>query len=111
MPKLRDVPQNLKSYYLGLLRKGERWNEVEGSEDLTPRQLAFIREQVEAGVYKVAGPVVDGGEIVGMMLVEAPTPEDALAIASKDPAVQANRLTVEIYPTFLPSLDSLRVEY
>ncbi len=106
-----DVPRNLKSYYLGLLSKGDQWNEVEGNEDLTPRQLAFIRRQTETGQYRLAGPIVDGGEIVGMMVIESESADDAMALAQQDPAVRAGRLSVRIYSAFLPSLDTVRVEY
>ena len=58
---MRDVPKNLRPYFLGLLRRGPRWNEIEGPEaaELLPRHLAYLREQSEAGRYKVAGPVLN----------------------------------------------------
>jgi uncharacterized protein YciI len=111
MPLPKDVPRNLMPYFLGLLTKGQHWNDAEGNEDLMPRQLAFIRRQTEAGHYKIAGPVVDGDEIVGMMVIEAATREEALALAAEDPAVQAGRLAVQVHATFLPSLDAVRVAY
>ena len=111
MPLPIDVPRNLKPYFLGLLSKGERWNDAEGSEDLMPRQLAFIRQQTEAGRYKLAGPVVEKGEIVGLMIIEAENADEALAIAQQDPAVHSGRLSVRVYATFLPSLDAVRVIY
>jgi uncharacterized protein YciI len=111
VPLPKDVPRNLKPYHLGLLSKGEHWNDLDGSEDLAPRQLAFIRQQTEAGRYKLAGPVVDGGEIVGMMIIEAENADEALAIAQQDPAVQAGRLSVRVHAAFLPSLDAVHVDY
>ncbi len=106
-----DVPRNLKPYFLCLLRKGARWNEPEGSEALMPAQLAFLREQLESGRYRVAGPVTDDGEIVGVSIIEAPTLEAAQSLADQDPGIQTGRLTAEMHPVFLTSLDAVRTEY
>jgi uncharacterized protein YciI len=107
----KNIPRNLKPYYLCFLVKGARWNEVEGGEDVMAAQLSFLREQVEWKRYKVAGPVTDGGEIVGFSIVEAATAEAALALASQDPAVMAERVSVRILPAVLPALEGLKVEY
>ena len=106
-----DIPRNLKPYYLCFLVKGERWNETEGGEDVMAAQLGFLREQTEWKRYKVAGPVTDGGEIVGFSIVEAASAEAALALANQDPAVAAQRVSVRVLPAVLPALDGLKVEY
>ncbi|HVJ07097.1 MAG TPA: YciI family protein [Acidisarcina sp.] len=113
IPRIKDVPRNLKQYFLGLLVKGERWNDTQGEQaaELMPQHLAFLRQQLEAQRYLVAGPVLDEGRLAGMMIIDAKTAQDALALASLDPAVKAGRLAVEIYPTFLPALDSVHAEY
>jgi uncharacterized protein YciI len=112
-PRMKDVPRNLKQYFLGFLVKGERWNDTEGeaAAELMPLQLAFLRQQMESGRYLVAGPVMDEGRLAGMMIIDAMTAEDAVALASMDPAVKAGRLAVEVYPTFLPALDNIHAEY
>lgn len=107
----KNIPHNLKPYYLCFLVKGAKWNEVEGGEDVMAAQLAFLREQMEWRRYKVAGPVTDGGEIVGFSIVEAATAEAALELANRDPAVLAGRVAVRILPAVLPALDGLKVEY
>ena len=58
-PRTKDIPRNVEPYYIALLLKGERWNDTRGADvaDLVPRQLAFIREQVQAGRYLLAGPI------------------------------------------------------
>ena len=107
----KNVPKNLKQYYVALLRKGEKWDHPEGAEDVGLRQLAFIRTQTEAGVYRVAGPMTDDGEIVGISILEAADLAEAKRAAEQDPAVQSGRLRVEVHPAYLPSLDAVRVEY
>jgi uncharacterized protein YciI len=117
---MRDVPKNLKPYFLGLLRRGPRWNETEGAEaaELVPRHLAYLREQSEAGRYRLAGPVLsagrthpDGSDFVGVLLISAETLEAARTLAENDPGVRAGRLAVEVHPVLLPSLDGVRAVY
>jgi uncharacterized protein YciI len=110
-PLAKDLPRNLKPYFLALFRPGERWNQTEGAEDLPARQLAFLRTQFEAGVYRAAGPVTDGGEIAAMAIIEAENLESAQRVAERDPAVEAARLTVEVHPVLVPALDAVRAEY
>lgn len=110
---MRDVPRNLKPYFLGLLRRGPRWNETSGPEatELMERQLAYLREQSEAGRYVAAGPVMDESEFAAVLLIAAETLEAALRLAVNDPGVQAGRLVAEVHPVLLPALDAVRAEY
>lgn len=112
-PRMKDIPRNLKTYFLGFLVKGERWDDTEGAEaeQLMPLHLAFLRSQMESRRYVVAGPVVDGGQIAGVLIIQASSAQEAAEIANQDPAVKAGRLAVEIHPAFLPSMDAVKVEY
>lgn len=110
-PRIKDIPRNVEPYFIAFLLKGERWNDTQGAGDLVPRQLAFIREQVEAGRYVLAGPITDDGPVVGISIIAAGTAAEALAIAGADPGVQAGRLRVEVHPAFLPSLKELKINY
>jgi uncharacterized protein YciI len=112
-PRIKDIPRNLKTYFLGFLVKGERWDDTEGEEaaELMPLQLAFLRSQMESRRYVVGGPVLDDRRITGFMIIEAASAQEAAQIANQDPAVQAKRLAVEIHPAFLPSLDAVQVQY
>ena len=110
---MRDVPKNLKPYFLGLLKRGSRWNETEGPEaaELLPKHLAYMREQSEAGRYLAAGPVLDQSELAGVLLISAETIEVAVALVQNDPGVRAGRLAVEVHPVLLPALDGVRAAY
>jgi uncharacterized protein YciI len=110
-PRIENLPRNLKPYFLAIFRPGERWNQTEGVEDLPARQLAFLRAQFEAGMYRVAGPVIGDNEIAAMAIIEAESAETALRIAQQDPAVESARLVVEVRPVLLPRLDAVQVEY
>ena len=98
-PRLKDIPKNLKPYFLALFRPAERWNQTEGANDLPVRQLAFLRAGFEAGTYRLAGPITDGGEIAAMALIEAENIDEARriagVIASKAPlAVTATKRAI-----------------
>jgi uncharacterized protein YciI len=110
---MRDVPKNLKPYFLGLLRRGPRWNEIEGPEaaELLPKHLGYLRQQSEAGRYIAAGPVLDETDLAGVLLIAAETIEAAVALAENDPGVRAGRLAVEVHPVLLPALDTVRALY
>jgi uncharacterized protein YciI len=112
-PRTRDIPRNVEPYYIAFLLKGERWNDTQGPDvaDLVPRQLAFIREQVQAGRYLLAGPITDEGPLVGISIIAAGNAAEAMAIASADPGVQAGRLKVEVHSAFLPSLKEFKISY
>ena len=105
----RDIPRNLKPYFLCFLLKGEHWDSPDGAEALMPAQLAFLRAQIEAGTYKLAGPVGGGGPIVGFSILEAPSAEAALALARRDPAVHSGRVTAQVLPVILPSIDAIKI--
>lgn len=110
---MRDVPKNLKPYFVGLLRRGPRWNEIEGPEaaGLLPRHLAYLREQSEAGRYIAAGPVLSESNFTGVLVIAAETLEGAQTLAENDPGVRAGRLAVEVLPVLLPALDGVRAVY
>ncbi len=112
-PRVKDVPREIEPYFVALLRKGERWNDTGGAEaaDLTARQLAFLREQIEAGRYVLAGPITDDGSLTGMIIISAKTIREATAIAIEDPGVKAGRLSVEVHPVFLPSFKGFNVRF
>ncbi len=109
----RNIPRNLKQYYLGLLTRGARWNQTDdqAASELLPQQLAFLRRQMEDRKYIVAGPVNEEAQYVGIMLIDAASKEAAFAVASRDPGVISERLAVEIYAVYLPSLEGVTVRY
>jgi uncharacterized protein YciI len=107
----KDIPRHLEPYFIALLLKGERWNDTADADDLLPRQLAFLRRQVEAGRYLLAGPITDDGPIAGISIIAASSADEALAIAGQDPGVEAGRLRVEIHSAVLPSLKDFKIAY
>ena len=71
----------------------------------------YMRSQVEAGRYKVMGPLEDNSEIRGIVILEAATLEAARALVAGDPAVRGGVFTIEVYPAILPDLSPVVVQY
>ena len=71
-PRVADVPRNLKTYFLCLLKKGPRWNVTEGHESLMPDYLAYLRHETESRRILFAGPITDDGEVIAVAVLQAP---------------------------------------
>jgi uncharacterized protein YciI len=100
-----EAEAGLSHYQLVLLRRGPSWTAEQTPEtlELQARHLEHLGELYEAGKLVLAGPTDQPAaerEIGGLagILVFATPAEEALAFAAEDPAVQAGRLSVEIYP-------------
>ena len=103
------VPANVETYFVAFLVTPAEPRPM--SFDLFVRHQAHIRRQYEAGAYRLVGPFTDEDRVRGLVIVSAPSAEQARAIVAADPAVQEGALAVEIHPAMFPSLSSLRIEY
>ena len=112
LPPMRDVPKDMRVYYLCFLVAGPQF--APDSPDhagLRAKHLAFIRKMVSEKKLRLAGPFADEGKIFGISIVDAASAEEAKALVEQDPAVQAGFFAHEIHPVMLPNLESLRVRY
>jgi uncharacterized protein YciI len=110
-PQSANVPKNMKQYFLCLLEKSDKWTPVQFADPAMQEHLAYIREQVEAGKFVVAGPVLDQGRIAGMAIINATSMEEAQKIVNADKMVQSGRLVAEIHPVMLADLAGAHIEY
>jgi uncharacterized protein YciI len=94
----------MKTYYLGLIKKGPSWTPDETPEvrALQEGHMANIRRLGAEGKLLLAGPFLDGGDLRGLFLFEVATLEEAKALCETDPAVKAGRLVVEVHPWLGP---------
>jgi uncharacterized protein YciI len=110
-PRTLDVPRNLKPYFLCLLRKGQRWNVIEGHENLMTQYLAYLKCETEAGRMIFAGPMTDDGEIIALAVLQAANPQEAQAMVNENPGIKSGHFVAELHPCYLPALDGVQVEY
>ena len=109
-----DVPKNLKPYFVGLLIEPEQKLPALSPEEqqrLFQQHVAYIRSQVEAGKYAVAGPLLDNGRIGGLVIINAVSAEEAKKLLNNDPLVKAGRFASEVHPAMFADLSGVHAQY
>jgi uncharacterized protein YciI len=112
-PHQDDVPPNMATYYVALLRRGPSWTST-----MTPEvqkaldgHMANIRRLAAAGKLLVAGPFLEQsgpGTLAGLFVLQAGSVAEAQQLVASDPAVQAGRFVAEVLPWLGPkSLQNL----
>jgi uncharacterized protein YciI len=113
-PQASYIPKNMKPYYLDILMLKDKPDTAipEGERgQWMQKHLAYIRSQVEAGKFVLAGPLTEENRIRGIAVIKADSPEEAQRIASADPLVQSGHLVVEVHPILLEDLASVKFDY
>jgi len=92
----------MTTYVLGILRKGPNWGSgtKEESTRIQEGHMANIRKMAEAGKLIVAGPMGDDGDLRGIFIFEAKSPEEVRAMTEEDPAIKSGRLVLEMHPWY-----------
>jgi len=108
-PAKPPAQYEMTTYVLGLLRKGPNWGTgtKEESERIQEGHMANIRHMAETGKLIVAGPLTDNGDIRGIFIFRAKSPDEVRDLAEQDPAIKAGRLVLELHPWF--AAEGLRV--
>ena len=100
------MPLNFKPAYLAFLTRGAKWTpeRTPQTEEIQKAHLANIGKLAETKKLVVAGPFGGDGKnrLRGIFVFRVASLEEAKALADTDPAVQAGRLALEIYPWFVP---------
>lgn len=88
-------------YVLALLKPGpNRAHAPEEAARLMRGHLANIVRLADEGSLVIAGPVLGGGALSGIYVFKVATVEEARALTATDPAIQAGRLEMELYPWY-----------
>ena len=108
-----DVPKDMRNYFVIMLKRGDRYLErgAPGQAELQAKHLAYSRGCAEKGLYKAYGPLTDGGQLVGLCVVDLGSLEEATAIAQADPGTRAGHFDFEVHPCFWPSLDAVEIDF
>jgi uncharacterized protein YciI len=94
----------METAYLGFLTRGAKWTpeRTPATEELQKAHLANIMRLAELKKLVVAGPFGDNTNLRGIFVFRVPTLKEAQELAATDPAVQAGRLAIDIYPWQVP---------
>lgn len=95
-----DVEVPMADYQFGLLMRGPKADAIPPGqlEAIQKGHMAHIGKMAEGGLLVTAGPFEDGGDYRGIFVFRAASLEQARALAEQDPAVQAGRLRLDLYP-------------
>jgi uncharacterized protein YciI len=90
--------------YLGLLLRPESAPEYseEKLQEIQAGHLSNIRKMADSGDLVLAGPMGDDGRLRGILVFRATDPERITTGVAEDPAIQAGRLEMELYPWNVP---------
>ena len=94
----------MTTYQLLILKKGPA-ADTGGSPDgrkIIENHVQYMYKLAADGVSMAAGPVLDNGDIQGLIIMKAPTAERAREIEAEDPAVKAGIFSVEAAPFMSP---------
>ena len=99
--QVRDLAQ----YFVGIIYAVEGRDELDTAEidRIQSAHLANIRRLADEGKLLLAGPFGHDGDMRGLFFFDVPTMEEAEALVASDPAVQAGRLRVDLYPWWATS--------
>ncbi len=92
-PALAQLPPNMRSYQVVLMRKGPAWTAEPPDAAALQAQAAYL-QRLEAGkTLLAAGDIDDTSELAAVLLLDLPAKADAERLIAEDPRVKANRLT------------------
>ena len=102
--KKTTTPQKLTTAYLAFLKRGEKWTpeKTPATAEIQKGHMANIQRLAEMKKLVVAGPFGDEGQLRGIFVFRVGSLEEARALASSDPAVQAGRLALDIHAWIVP---------
>jgi uncharacterized protein len=91
----------MKQYVMAFLKTGpNRDHDSATAAQLQRAHLDNIFRLADEGMLVLAGPFLDKGEIRGIYVFNVKTIEEAAALTSTDPAIQAGRLFMELHPWY-----------
>lgn len=95
----------MSSYQFGLLRKGPSWTarRTPATDSIQAGHRANINRMAEEGVLLAAGPLLDNGDLRGILIFHADSAARLRELVARDPAVRSGRLVLDLFPWFAPS--------
>jgi len=95
-----EPESKLVRFYMALLKKGPKWSTEQTKEtaELHEQHIAYLTSLLESGQAIISGPIAEDGDLRGIVILRAPSLEDAKLLARDDPTVEDGHLIVEVHP-------------
>lgn len=98
-PAVPALPPGMKQYWFVMLKNGPKRDQPsDEAQKLQAGHMANMEAYAARGILQIAGPMMDGGDIRGIFILDAPDRAGAEAMCDDDPAVKAGRLLCDIRP-------------
>lgn len=99
----------MKTYYMVFLKKGPHRDQDSATvAKIQEGHLAYLGSLYKQGKIDLNGPFMEDGDIRGISVYNVGSAEEALKLASEDPAVKSGRLVVEVHPWYSLQGSSLK---
>jgi len=97
-----EIRAKIKEYSLVLLKKGPKYHtfDAELQQQNQAAHLNYLMELRVNGLIALTGPVMDGGDIIGMAVYNIADKQAVKALLENDPGIVAERFTYELLTWF-----------
>jgi uncharacterized protein YciI len=85
-------------FHMALLKPGPKFSASGMAKEVQQAHIANVMSLLDSGRAIIAGPLGDGGDIIGIYILRAKNAEEAKAWAESDPAVKSGDLAAEMHP-------------
>jgi uncharacterized protein YciI len=97
-------PLEMTTYQMVLLLKGPSAEPNERErQGMYADHLANLAALNRKRINLAYGPVVDGGDLRGIAILDVPSPQEAMRAFENDPFVKSGAMIAEVHPTTLTS--------
>ena len=99
-PKPAEPESKMVKFHMALLKRGPEWTgtKAASTETLEKAQRDYAESLVTSGKAVIVGRLTDSGEIRGVYVLRAKTPDEARQWAEDSPAVKSGHLIAEMHP-------------
>lgn len=96
--KQQPAAGKMVEFHMALLKLGPKFSASGMAKDVQQAHIANVMSLLDTGKAIIAGPLGDGGDIIGIYIFRAKNAEEAKAWAESDPAVKSGDLVAEMHP-------------
>jgi len=96
----KEPEHKLIQFQMALIKRGPKWtgNKLPDTEELEASQREYVMSLMQSGKAVIVGRLTDDGDIRGVYVLRAKTPEEARGWAEGSPAVKSGHLIAEMHP-------------